>query len=83
MSPVTRDIMFKNVPSLLYLEYPDKDIRTSHRIVFITDDGLVPLYLRGIIYSGGSTSQHMSYTLIEASGTMMDRRVICVSRMGL
>ena len=52
MSPVTRNISYRDVPSLLSLEYPDEDIRTSHRIILATDDGHVPLYLRGIIYSG-------------------------------
>src|SRR4051794_17527763 len=53
MSPVTRDISYRDVPSLLSLEYPDKEIRASHKIVFVTDEGHLPLYLRGIIYSGG------------------------------
>ena len=67
MSPVTKDISYRDVPSLLSLEYPDKDIRTSHRIVFVTDDGHVPLYLRGIIYSGGF---HFTAWIIHPDGSI-------------
>src|SRR5438046_8960373 len=38
MSSMTRDITYKHVPSILCLEYPEKDIKTSHKIVFTTDD---------------------------------------------
>jgi hypothetical protein len=67
MSPVTRDISYRDVPSLLSLEYPDKDIRTSHRIVFVTDDGHMPLHLRGIIYSGGF---HFTARIIHPDGSI-------------
>ena len=32
------------------LNYPNQHMKTSHRIVFDTEDGHMPLYLRGIIY---------------------------------
>ena len=49
------------------MEYPEKEIRTSHRIVFVTDEGHVPLYLRGIIYSGGF---HFTAWIIHPDGSI-------------
>jgi hypothetical protein len=49
------------------LEYPEIDMRTSHRIVFNTDDGQVPLYLRGIIYFG---EYHFTARIIHPDGSV-------------
>jgi hypothetical protein len=67
MSPMTCDISFKDTPSILTFEYPQKDMRTSHTIVFHTEDGRVPLYLRGIIYHGQS---HFTARIIDPDGSV-------------
>jgi hypothetical protein len=53
LSDMRRHIFYKNPPNILVLNYPGKDIRTSHKIVFDSDEGYVTLHLRGIIYLGG------------------------------
>jgi hypothetical protein len=67
MSPMTCDIFFKDTPSILSLEYPNQHMRTSHRIVFDTEDGHVPLYLRGIIYLGRF---HFTACIIHSDGSV-------------
>ena len=67
MSPMTCDVSFKDTPSILTFEYPQKDMRTSHTIVFHTEDGRVPLYLRGIIYHGES---HFTARIIDPDGSV-------------
>jgi len=64
---VTRNIKHKDVPSLLCLEYPDKDIRASHKIVFKKHGEKVPLYLRGIIYHGDF---HFTAWIIHPDGSI-------------
>ena len=51
----------------MIFEYPDKDIRTSHKIHFETDEGHVALHLRGIVYLGG---RHFTSRVIDPDGTV-------------
>jgi hypothetical protein len=67
MSSMTCDIFYKDTPSILSLEYPDKDMRTSKKMVFNTEDGHVPLYLRGVIYLGGF---HFTARIIHPDGSV-------------
>src|SRR6266487_405386 len=67
MSDMARDIFYKDPPSILALEYPDTDIRTSHKMVFRRDTGSVTLYLRGIIYLG---NYHFTSRVIRTDGSV-------------
>ena len=51
----------------MILEYPEKAIRTSHKIVFHTDEGNITLHLRGIIYHGG---YHFTSRVIDSEGNV-------------
>jgi hypothetical protein len=47
-------IFYNEIPNIVILEYPMKDIQTSHSIEFMTDEGEIKiLKLRGIVYHGG------------------------------
>ena len=65
LSDTIWNIYYKNPPSILVLEYPATDIRTSHRIKFHADEGFVTLHLRGIVYHG---SHHFTSRVIDADG---------------
>ena len=52
LSDMRRHLFYKDPPDVLVLDYPGENIRTSHKIVFDSDDGHVTLNLRGIIYLG-------------------------------
>ena len=52
-SALTQPIFYRQVPQMLICEYPQRDIKTSHKIVFATDKEDIVLYLRGIVYHGG------------------------------
>jgi len=45
-------LFYKEIPSVLVLEYPFKNIVTSHIVQFKTDIGIKTLKLQGIIYHG-------------------------------
>ena len=64
---MTWKIFYKGFPSILTLEYPDTDIKTSHKMFFAADDQKVTLYLRGVIYLGGF---HFTSRIIHSDGTV-------------
>jgi hypothetical protein len=45
-------LFFKSAPSVLVLEYPFRNIITSHSLEFDTGNGKKTLNLRGIVYHG-------------------------------
>jgi hypothetical protein len=47
---MTQILCYKQVPPILILEYPFKNIVTSHTLEFKTNSGINTLKLRGIIY---------------------------------
>ncbi len=53
MGNTTKDVFYNDPPKLLVIEYPGSSMKTSHKIKFETDTGLVYLHLRGVIYEGG------------------------------
>jgi hypothetical protein len=59
------DVFYNEVPKLLVIEYPQSNIKTSHRITFNTDMGPVYLHLRGIVYHGMS---HFTSRIITVDG---------------
>jgi hypothetical protein len=63
-------IFYNEVPNIVVLEYPMKNIQTSHCLEFLTEEGeQQKLTLRGIVYHGGyhftsriiSSDQHIWY----------------------
>ena len=63
-------IFYNEVPNIVILEYPMKNIQTSHCLEFLTEEGeQLKLTLRGIVYHGGyhftsrfiSSDQHIWY----------------------
>jgi hypothetical protein len=47
-------VFYNDIPHIIVLEYPFKDIETSHTLEFVAEDGAIKiLKLRGIIYHGG------------------------------
>ena len=47
-------IFYNEIPNIVILEYPMKNIQTSHSLEFMTDEGEIKiLNLRGIVYHGG------------------------------
>jgi hypothetical protein len=51
-SAMRHTVFYKEVPPVLVLEYPFKNIATSHSLDFKTDAGIKTLKLRGIVYHG-------------------------------
>jgi hypothetical protein len=45
-------VFYNEAPHILVLEYPFKNIKTSHRLEFISETGTKTLELRGIVYHG-------------------------------
>jgi hypothetical protein len=64
-SALTQPIFYHQVPQILICEYPQMDIKTSHKIVFATDKEDIILYLRGIVYHGGF---HFTSRIISSEG---------------
>ena len=58
-------VFYKEVPHILALEYPMKNIVTSHWLHFETDDGVKALTLRGVVYYG---AYHFTSRIVSASG---------------
>jgi hypothetical protein len=47
-------VFYNNTPHIIILEYPFKDIKTSHQLEFVAENGEIKiLKLRGIVYHGG------------------------------
>jgi len=51
-STMNQIFFYKDVPSVLVLEYPFQNIVTSHRLEFRSDTRMNTLVLRGIVYHG-------------------------------
>jgi hypothetical protein len=62
-----KHLFYKDPPNILVLDYPGKDIRTSRKIVFDSDEGYVTLHLRGIIYLG---NHHFTSRVICTDGSV-------------
>ena len=60
------DTVYQNTPAMLIIEYPESNIKTSHKIRFNTDTGPVYLYLRGIVYHG---SFHFTSCIVSVDGS--------------
>jgi hypothetical protein len=67
---MTQVLFYNEVPKIVILEYPMKNIKTSHKLQLMTDEGQVQnINLRGIVYHGGyhftsrivSCEQHIWY----------------------
>ena len=59
-------IFYDDPPDILILEYPLKNIKTSHKLELVTeDDVLKTLHLRGIVYHGG---YHFTSQIVEPTG---------------
>jgi hypothetical protein len=67
LSDMRRHLFYKDPPDVLVLDYPGENIRTSHKIVFDSDDGHVTLNLRGIIYLG---NYHFTSRVICTDGSV-------------
>jgi hypothetical protein len=52
-SLMRKPVFYNEPPNLLVLEYPQHNIRTSHKLTFHKDDDQVDLHLKGIVYLGG------------------------------
>jgi hypothetical protein len=64
-SALTNPIFYKEVPQILICEYPLQNIKTSHKITFVTGEKETVLHLRGIVYHGGF---HFTSRIISADG---------------
>jgi hypothetical protein len=52
-SEMRKNVYYDNIPHFMIMEYPDLNIKTSHKLTFKTEESHVTLYLRGIVYYGG------------------------------
>ena len=64
MFDMSKQITYKMPPPILVFEFPNTNIRISHKIVFINQDNeKTILHLRGIVYYGG---YHFTSRVIDA-----------------
>jgi len=64
-SALTNPTSYNQVPQILICEYPQTNIKTSHKITFVTGDKQTVLYLRGIVYHG---DYHFTSRIISSDG---------------
>jgi hypothetical protein len=81
-------IFYNDTPHIIVLEYPLKNVETSHQLKFVTeDDSIKILKLRSIIYHGGyhftshiiSANQHVWYHDGITTGSLCTRDGILVN----
>jgi hypothetical protein len=64
-SALIQPIFYDDPAQILVLEYPNNNIKTSHKISFETDGKVTVLYLRGIVYFGDF---HFTSRIISSTG---------------
>ena len=67
-SKLVKQLYYTEIPKLMIFEYPEMNIKTSHKIKFKTDNQKnIVLHLRGIVYHG---ENHFTSRIISQDGDM-------------
>jgi len=64
-NPLEQHVFYPEIPHILVLEYPMRNIVTSHKILFETNEGIKTLVLRGVVYHG---SYHFTSRIVSVNG---------------
>jgi hypothetical protein len=65
---MTQALFYNEVPKIVILEYPMKNIKTSHKLKLMTDEGQIQdINLRGIVYHGG---YHFTSRIVSSEQTI-------------